>query len=89
MGLSKHIVGLATGADLVTNELLVDTGLMEVDGAMCCLGQDATADDGLPSCTIIQGTGGQKAKLLLKVMAVDGLTAGTNPTLVRWWATGR
>jgi len=87
--LSKHIVGMATGAELVTGELVIDTELTEVDGFVASMGEDSIVTDATVSVTKEPDVAGARVKLRLKTWAADGIAAGTTPTLVRWIAFGR
>ena len=89
MSLSKHIVGLASGAASVSGTLTVDTGLEELDEAIACLGEDSVAADAIVSVTKVTRVAGTTARILITVQDEDGVTAGTGPTLVRWIAVGR
>ena len=87
--LSKHIVGLAHGEILVTGDAIVNTELLDMDDCVASLGENPTAANAIVSVTKETQNSGERAKIKIKVTAVDGTTAGNAATLCRWMASGR
>lgn len=87
--LSTHLPEFAGGSETFIGTTDVDTGLREIQGASCSLGEDQVAGKATCSCEILAKVAGQPQKLRLSVWEDDNTTAATVSATVNWLALGK
>ena len=86
---STHIPEVAGAVELVTGSLTVETGLREIQTFSVTMAQAPTATEASPAGVLEDVIPGKSQRLILKVVAADGVTPGVAMAKVAWLALGK
>lgn len=85
---NTHLPEVSGGVALVTGNLIVDTGLRNLQTVVATLGAVAVATEATVSVVPEAIVPGATAKVKLYVWNADGATPGASEVAVRWLAIG-
>lgn len=85
---NSHLPEVSGGTELVTESLIVDTGLRNLQTVVATLGAVAVAAEATVSVTLEDLVPGATRKIKLHVWNADGVTVGVAEVAVNWLAIG-